>query len=167
MPKTSSAQYQAAEEHDDPASAQLLRLRDVRLIIPLSRSAFLKGVKEGLYPRPVRIGKRAVAWRRSEIVAVAENGVADSQLARHAHDSRINADHDLSHDLAAAKREKETLLKLVAGMIIGGYGGFPAEGRSSLASEIASDCERAGVPTDRDTILKFIRQAREKLPPAI
>lgn len=39
-------------------------------IIPLSRSCWLAGVKAGRYPRPVKIGSRAVAWRSDEIDAL-------------------------------------------------------------------------------------------------
>ena len=48
---------------------QLLRRCDVENIIGLSRSAIYALMEEGQFPRPVRIGKRAVAWRRSEIEA--------------------------------------------------------------------------------------------------
>jgi len=36
-------------------------------IIPISRSAWLNGVKAGVYPAPVKIGSRAVAWRAMDI----------------------------------------------------------------------------------------------------
>lgn len=62
-----------ANEH--PEAIRLLRLPAVLAIIPLSRSAFLAGVKTGLYPRPVVIGRRAVAWKFLEIARLAANGV--------------------------------------------------------------------------------------------
>ena len=46
---------------------QLLRRRDVEIMIGLSRSAIYALMDEGIFPRPIRIGKRAVAWRQSEI----------------------------------------------------------------------------------------------------
>lgn len=45
----------------------LLRLHDVLQRIPISRTSLYDGVKLGLYPAPVRIGKRTVAWRASDI----------------------------------------------------------------------------------------------------
>jgi hypothetical protein len=36
-------------------------------IIPIGKSAWWLGIKEGRYPQPVRLGSRAVAWRRSDI----------------------------------------------------------------------------------------------------
>lgn len=38
-------------------------------MIPLGRSAFLAAVKSGRYPAPIKIGARAVAWRKSELLA--------------------------------------------------------------------------------------------------
>jgi prophage regulatory protein len=46
-----------------------LRLRDViggkgdPGIIPVSRSSWYKGIAEGRYPRPVKLGERMSAWR--------------------------------------------------------------------------------------------------------
>jgi len=36
-------------------------------IIPVSRSTWLAGVKEGRFPKPVKLGKRALAWRMADI----------------------------------------------------------------------------------------------------
>lgn len=33
----------------------------------LSRSSIYAGMKDGTFPRPVRVGKRAVAWLESDI----------------------------------------------------------------------------------------------------
>ena len=43
------------------------RANGVPGIIPVSRGTWLMGVKLGLYPKPVRVGKRAVAWRVEDI----------------------------------------------------------------------------------------------------
>jgi prophage regulatory protein len=47
----------------------LLRIDEVLRRIPISRASLYEGISLGLYPRPVRIGKRTVAWRASEIAA--------------------------------------------------------------------------------------------------
>ena len=50
-----------------------LRLRDVigdgnnPGIIPVSRSSWYKGIAEGRYPKPVKLGERASAWRIEDI----------------------------------------------------------------------------------------------------
>lgn len=36
-------------------------------IIPLKKSAWWAGIAAGRYPKPVRLGARAVAWRSSDI----------------------------------------------------------------------------------------------------
>jgi prophage regulatory protein len=50
-------------------SSQLLRLREVLLHVPCGKTTFYKGIKLGLFPAPVRLGKRTIAWRESEIKA--------------------------------------------------------------------------------------------------
>ncbi len=44
-----------------------LRLSQVLDIIPISRSCWWKGCKEGKYPTPLKIGARTTVWRASEI----------------------------------------------------------------------------------------------------
>ena len=48
---------------------RLLRLEDVVKAISLSRSSIYELMRDGRFPRPVRIGRRngAVAWRHSDI----------------------------------------------------------------------------------------------------
>ena len=36
-------------------------------IFPVSRSSWYKGIAEGRYPKPVKIGERTSAWRVEEI----------------------------------------------------------------------------------------------------
>ena len=36
-------------------------------IIPVSKSTWWAGVKSGLYPQPVKLGPKIVAWKISEI----------------------------------------------------------------------------------------------------
>ena len=45
---------------------RLLREKEVRSYIPVGRSTFLAGVKEGLYPTPIKLGGTNF-WRLSEI----------------------------------------------------------------------------------------------------
>ncbi len=42
-------------------------------LIPISRSSFWAGVKEGRYPKPIKLGKRCTAWRVEEIYAYIES----------------------------------------------------------------------------------------------
>lgn len=47
----------------------LMRLPDVMRETALCRSSIYAAISEGRFPAPVRIGKRAVAWRQEEIDA--------------------------------------------------------------------------------------------------
>jgi predicted DNA-binding transcriptional regulator AlpA len=69
--------------HDLDTLAPLLRLADIVQdrargyagILPISRKAFLTAVSEGYIPKPVKLGGRAVAWKREDILAIARHGV--------------------------------------------------------------------------------------------
>ena len=52
---------------------RLLRLPEVLAIIPYKKSNFLRLVKAGQFPRPVKIGPRAVAWSEKEIMETLNN----------------------------------------------------------------------------------------------
>lgn len=44
-----------------------MRLDEVLELIPISKSAWWLGIKNGKYPKSVRIGTRTTAWARSDI----------------------------------------------------------------------------------------------------
>lgn len=44
-----------------------VRLKKVLEVIPVSRSTWFRGIQAGLYPKPVKIGERASAWRVEDI----------------------------------------------------------------------------------------------------
>ena len=48
---------------------RLMRLREVLAITGLSKSTIYALIAGGQFPRPVRIGRRAVGWRASEVQA--------------------------------------------------------------------------------------------------
>lgn len=50
----------------------LLRLPQVLERIPVSRSGFWKGVKEGRFPQPVKLSPRVTVWRASDVAAYIE-----------------------------------------------------------------------------------------------
>lgn len=47
--------------------AQMLRRRDVERLTGLHKSTLYRMVHRGEFPAPLRLGRRAVAWRRAEI----------------------------------------------------------------------------------------------------
>ena len=61
-------------------------------------------------------------------------------------------------------RERETVLKLIIGMAMGGYGYDPKASRSAAAREIADDLHRVGLSLEPDTVRKWLKEAAELLP---
>lgn len=57
-------------------SAQLIRLPDVLKIIPVGKSTWWAGVKAGKYPKPRKLGPKITCWLKSEIEALAVQGLA-------------------------------------------------------------------------------------------
>lgn len=47
----------------------LLELKEVRAVTGLSTTTIYKYVREGIFPKPKRIGSRAVRWRLADIEA--------------------------------------------------------------------------------------------------
>lgn len=69
-----------AAEFPDPIPfplepSPLLRRREVLELLRISTSCLYAGMKRGIYPRPIRIANRAVAWRREDIEKILQYGV--------------------------------------------------------------------------------------------
>lgn len=47
-----------------------LRLPQVLAIIPISKSAWWQGCKDGRYPKPIKLGPRTTVWRSTDISAL-------------------------------------------------------------------------------------------------
>lgn len=45
--------------------------------IPVARSTWWAGIKSGRYPKPIKLGARAVAWRASDIAELVNKGVSE------------------------------------------------------------------------------------------
>lgn len=56
--------------------AGLLRLPQVLAIVPVGKTTWWAGVKEGRYPQPVKISARCTAWRSSDIRKLVEGDAA-------------------------------------------------------------------------------------------
>ena len=50
-------------------TTKFLRLPEVRIRTGKSRSAIYQGVNDGTFPRPIKLGPRAVGWIEAEIEA--------------------------------------------------------------------------------------------------
>lgn len=60
---------------------RLLRLPEVLDRIGYKRSRFLELVRLGVFPKPVKLGARAVAWPESQIDAVVDRLVGGAAVA--------------------------------------------------------------------------------------
>jgi predicted DNA-binding transcriptional regulator AlpA len=47
-------------------------------LIPVSKSTWWAGVKDGRYPKPVKLGPRTTAWRREDIHGLIEELASDN-----------------------------------------------------------------------------------------
>ena len=55
---------------------QICNCKGVPGIIPVSKSSWWSGVRDGRFPKPVKLGKRTTAWRVQDIRALIEGEVA-------------------------------------------------------------------------------------------
>jgi hypothetical protein len=67
---------------------------------------------------------------------------------------------------ALSTTERNSLLKMVIGMAIRGYGYDPVAKKSSTPGEISKDLGLLGMKLDPETVLKFLREATDKMLPA-
>lgn len=70
---------QLPETLPHPATDRFLRINQVLEIIPVSRSTWWQRVKDGHYPRGVKLSERTTAWRESEIMALIERLTAEAE----------------------------------------------------------------------------------------
>ena len=61
-------------------------------------------------------------------------------------------------------KERSSLLKIIIGMAIGGYGYVPSSSRSPISKQIADDLALYGISLDQDTVRKWLKEATTLLP---
>lgn len=44
-----------------------VRLWEVLRVVPVGKTCWYQGIKDGIYPRPVKISQRCVAWKAEDI----------------------------------------------------------------------------------------------------
>lgn len=57
----------------EPELDRIIRLPELLRITGLSTASVYRQMAEGLFPRPVRLGKNAVGWRSSSVLSWLEN----------------------------------------------------------------------------------------------
>lgn len=63
---------------DGLPSTGFLRLPEVLRLYPVRKSTWWAGVRSGRYPKPVKLGARATAWRAEDIRGLIEATDAQS-----------------------------------------------------------------------------------------
>jgi hypothetical protein len=61
-------------------------------------------------------------------------------------------------------RERDTMLKLIFGMAVNGYGYDASFKRSNVVTDIVGDMERQGLAVSDDTIRRYLKAATDRLP---
>ena len=46
-------------------------------VLPIGKSTFWLGVKNGIYPKPIKLGPNITAWRWSDIEHLLEHGISE------------------------------------------------------------------------------------------
>ena len=58
---------------------RLLRLSQIIPdILPISKSSWWQGIKDGRYPQPIKLSERTTCWKASDIAKLIEDRAADS-----------------------------------------------------------------------------------------
>lgn len=52
---------------------RLLRIKQILEILPIGKSTWWQGVKDGRFPKPVKLGERTTAWKVEDIKALIES----------------------------------------------------------------------------------------------
>ncbi|NCU27719.1 transcriptional regulator [Candidatus Nomurabacteria bacterium] len=60
-----------ANSHSQKDLNALLRLKQVLELIPQCKASFYNGIKRGIYPAPIKVGKSSY-WRYRDIIAIIE-----------------------------------------------------------------------------------------------
>lgn len=60
----------SVEEFESLPPNAFVRLPVVLKLLGVSRTHFYLGMQKGRYPRPVKLGAKISAWRKSEIIAL-------------------------------------------------------------------------------------------------
>lgn len=50
-----------------------IRISEILKIFPIGKSTWWQGVKDGRFPKPIKLGQRTTAWRVEDIRALIEN----------------------------------------------------------------------------------------------
>lgn len=58
---------QCKTNHSELPKEGFVRLPQILAVIPISKSQFWLGVKNGRYPKPIKLGEKTTVWRVEDI----------------------------------------------------------------------------------------------------
>lgn len=58
---------------------KIYRRPDVEALVGLSRSTIYAMIADGTFPKPIKLGKRAVGWRQSDVLTWLDNRTNEAQ----------------------------------------------------------------------------------------
>lgn len=91
MNNYSESKFQIEEKHVNSLSGEIvkqsneggaekkrgfMRLPQVLEILPVSKSTWWKGIRDGRFPKPVKLSERTSAWSRADIDALCDQFVS-------------------------------------------------------------------------------------------
>lgn len=113
------------------------------------------------FMKPVRLREHQFSFKKILVDGV----VMMSEVALFEGDARKPSDAQI-HDIVLNTSERNTLLKLVIGMAVKGYGHDPAASKSTAPKEIADDLAALGISVTDDTVRKYLKKAAGAVLPA-
>jgi hypothetical protein len=140
-------------------TARGVQVADWRKLYEEAQAAAEKSDKDWAeFARKQRDDWSRVVKDRDELIASHQARVTELE-------TQLSRPQDEEVEKLLGTRERESLLKLVIGMAVGGYGYDHAAKRSEQPASIADDLSRLGIGLDVDTVRKWLKQASELLPP--
>jgi len=71
-PHNKSYRNQRNQKKDQLPLTGFMRLPQILQLIPISKSAWWQGCRDGRFPKPVKLGPKTTAWRVEDIAALIE-----------------------------------------------------------------------------------------------
>ena len=87
-------------------TTRYIRLREVRAIVPLSRSRLYELIAESRFPAPIKLSQRAVAWSQEAVLAWLDQRRAESR--------NVNGTNNVAPNHAAIDSADAGLQRLAA-----------------------------------------------------
>lgn len=106
-------------------------------------------------------GRQRLMAGKDGMIAGKDRLIADQAETIAALTARVAELEALSMNKSLGTRERESLLKLVIGLAMDGYGYDPKASRSPIAREIAGHLALLKLSIDEDTVRKYLNEAKD------